>query len=105
MAVDKKERKKEEVLRKYTLKRPHISEKATDLEGEGFYTFKVEKGANKKEIKEEIEREYKVDVLSVRTVTIPSKKRRVGKTEGTKKGYKKAIVKLKKGQNIDLTSA
>jgi len=94
----------EDRARRYALKKPHISEKATDLSGKGFYTFKVEKGSNKKEIKEEVEKKYKVDVTSVKVVNVPSKKRRVGRTEGTKRGYKKAVVKLKKGQVIDLTS-
>ncbi len=93
----------EDNVKKYALKKPHISEKATDLAEKGFYTFKVEKGSNKKEIKKEVEKKYKVEVMGVRVVNIPSKKRRVGRTEGTKKGYKKAIVKVKKGQVIDLT--
>ncbi len=94
----------EDRVERYALKKPHISEKATDLAERGFYTFKVEKGSNKREIKEEVEKKYKVTVTSVRVVNIPSKKRRVGRTEGTKKGYKKAVVKVKKGQVIDLTT-
>lgn len=90
---------------KYILNKPHISEKSTDLAEQGFYTFRVDKAANKREIKEEVEKKYKVKVISVNTVNIPSKKRRVGKTEGTKKGYRKAVVQVKKGQNIDLTLA
>ncbi len=90
---------------KFVLKKPHISEKSTDLSGEGFYTFQVDKSAGKREVKEEVERRYKVTVVSVKTVNIPPKKRRVGRTEGVKKGYKKAVVKLKEGQNIDLTLA
>ncbi len=89
----------------FVLNRPHISEKSTDLASEGFYTFRVDRSAGKREIKEEVERKYKVNVISVRVVNIPPKKRRVGRTEGVKKGYKKAIVKLKKGQSIDLTLA
>ncbi len=92
-----------EATERYVLRRPHISEKATNLAEKGFYVFRVEKIACKKEIKKEIEKRYGVSVLSVRIINIPSKKRRVGRTEGTKKGYKKAIVKVKKGQNIDLT--
>ncbi len=91
-----------DVNAKYVLKRPHISEKATFLAEEGFYIFKVLKEANKIEIRKEIEKRYGVDVESVRTVNIPSKKRRTGRIEGVKKGYKKAIVKVKEGQSIDL---
>ncbi len=90
-------------MRKYILTKPHISEKATLLAEKDFYIFKVGKSANKREIKDEVKKKYKVDVLSVNIVNIPSKKKRVGRTEGTKKGYKKAIVKVKKGQSIDLT--
>ncbi len=92
-----------EAVKRYVLKRPHISEKATDLAEKGFYIFRVEKVASKKEIKKETEKRYGVDVVSVRIINLPSKKRRIGRTEGTRKGYKKAIVKIKKGQTIDLT--
>ncbi len=90
-------------MKKYILTKPHISEKATSLAEKDFYIFKVGKDANKREIKDEVEKKYKVDVLSINIINIPSKKKRVGRTEGTKKGYKKAIVKVKKGQSIDLT--
>ncbi len=92
-----------EMEQDYVLRRPHVSEKATLLSESGFYVFKVEDRANKNKVKDEVEKKYKVNVLSVRMVKIPSKKRRVGRTEGKKKGYKKAIVKVKSGQSIDLT--
>ncbi len=92
-------------VQKYVLKRPHISEKATDLAEKDFYVFKVEKNANKREIKDEVQKKYKVDVIGVSVINIPSKKRRVGKTVGKRSGYKKAVVKIKKGQSIDLTLA
>ena len=94
---------KREMEQDYVLKRPHVSEKATLLSESGFYVFKVEDRANKNKVKDEVEKKYKVNVLSVRMVRIPSKKRKVGRTEGKKKGYKKAIVKVKSGQSIDLT--
>ena len=94
-----------ETIKGYVLRSPHISEKATVLAEKGFYVFKVEKVASKKEIKKEAEKRYGVNIESVRIINIPSKKRRVGRTEGKKKGYKKAIVKVKKGQSIDLTLA
>jgi len=100
---EKKTKEVEELTERYSLKKPHISEKATDLAKDGFYVFKVEKDANKREVKKEVGERYKVDVVGVRMVNVPSKKRRMGKTEGTKKGYKKAIVKIAKGQSIDLT--
>jgi large subunit ribosomal protein L23 len=101
----KEETKKTNFVQKYVLKRPHVSEKATDLAEKGFYVFRVEKGANKTEIKAEVQKKYKVNVVGVSVITIPSKKRRVGKTVGKRSGYKKAVVKIKKGQSIDLTLA
>ncbi len=97
------EKTTKEQEKRYTLKKPHISEKSTFLAENGFYVFKVEKKANKIEIKRDVQDRYNVDVESVKIINIPSKKRRVGRTEGTKRGYKKAVVKVKKGQSIDLT--
>ncbi len=88
---------------RYVLVKAHISEKATDLASDNFYVFRVQNNSNKIEVKREVEKKYKVDVESVRMIRIPSKKKRVGRIEGKKKSYKKAIVKVKKGQNIDLT--
>ncbi|MCK4520613.1 50S ribosomal protein L23 [Candidatus Parcubacteria bacterium] len=84
------------------LEQPHISEKATDLTKENKYIFRVFPKSNKKEIKKAVEGIYGVDVLDVRTVSIPRKKKMRGRILGWKKGYKKAIVKIKKGQKIEL---
>ncbi len=84
------------------LKSPHISEKATDLAEKGKYVFKVFPGANKTEIKKAVENLYGVDVLAVNIIKIPPKKRRLGRISGFKKGYKKAIIKIKKGQKIEI---
>lgn len=83
---------------------PHITEKATDLLEQNKYIFKVYQGANKIEIKRAIESEYGVDVVSVRVINIPRRKRRVGKNIGWKKGYRKAIVGIKNGQKIEIIS-
>ncbi len=93
---------KSSFINKYVLARPHISEKATKLAEDGVYVFRVINNSNKKEIKDEVEKKYKVTVVNVGIVKVPSKKKRVGKIEGRKKGYKKAVVKLRKGQTIDL---
>ncbi len=87
---------------KYVLLKPHISEKATFLAEKGVYVFRVIANSNKKEIKDEVEKRYKVTVVSVGIVRVPSKRKRTGKTEGRKKSYKKAVVRLKEGQAIDL---
>ena len=84
------------------IKEPHISEKAVNLGGENKYVFKIYNNANKLEVKKSIEGIYGVDVLSVRTVKVRAKKRRIGRTEGFKKGYRKAIIKIKEGQKIEI---
>jgi large subunit ribosomal protein L23 len=86
------------------LKSPCITEKSSRLENDNFYVFKVEKNSNKKLIKEAIESQYKVEVEKVMIVNIPPKKKFEGrKIAGFKSGYKKAIVKIKEGQKIELT--
>jgi len=84
------------------LKSPHISEKATNLAQKNQYVFNIWKDANKPEIKKAIEEVYGIDVLSVKIINIPGKKRRLGKISGFKKGYKKAIVRIKEGQKIEV---
>lgn len=84
------------------VKQPHISEKASDLSIKDQYIFKVNAGYNKKEIKDAVEGIYNVDVLAVNIIKIPAKKRRLGRTEGFRKAYKKAIVKIKNGQKIEI---
>ncbi len=68
------------------------------------YTFKVNKKANKKEVEKTIQSLYNVDVSSVQIVNIHAKKRRSGRTSGWKKGYKKAVVRVPKGQKIDFVT-
>ncbi len=82
--------------------RPLITEKGELLEGFGQYLFKVARGANKVEIKEAVEKLYKVKVDRVNVASMPSKSRRVGEHEGKKPGFKKAIVTLKKGDKIEI---
>jgi len=84
------------------VKEPHISEKATALSETNHYSFKVYSNANKIEIKKAVEGIYGVDVLSVNIIKIPKKKRRLGKVQGFKAGYTKAIVKIKEGQKIEI---
>ena len=84
------------------IKKPHISEKASDLSQVDQYIFEVSPNYNKHEIAKSVEGIYGVNVLSVNIVKIPAKKRRLGKTEGFRKAYKKAIVKIKEGQKIEI---
>jgi large subunit ribosomal protein L23 len=84
---------------------PHVTEKATILsEVENAYVFKVDTSANKTEIKKAVESVYGVDVVRVRVVNIPRKRKRVGKQMGWSQGYKKAIVKVKEGQKVEILS-
>jgi|SRR3989344_1348862 len=84
------------------IREPHISEKATGLAKKNNYTFKVAASANKPEIKKAVEGIYGVDVLRVNVIKIPKKKRRIGRTEGFKKGFSKAVVQIKEGQKIEI---
>ncbi len=81
---------------------PHVTEKATFLAEKNEYAFIVSKSANKIEVRRAIEDIYEVDVEGVRIINIPGKKRRIGKVQGFKSGYKKAIIKIKKGQEIEV---
>ncbi len=80
----------------------HVTEKASDLMALDKYTFKVFKNANKDMVKNAIEKLYGVKVKSVNVINVPSKSMRLGRIEGTKGGYKKAIVTLHKGQKIEI---
>ena len=84
------------------IKQPHISEKASYLAEQDQYIFEVSPNFNKNEIKNSVEGIYGVDVLSVNIIRIPAKKRRLGRTEGFRKAYKKAVVKIKEGQKIEI---
>ena len=84
------------------LKTPHVTEKSTDLVGKNQYVFKVWSRANKVGIKKTIEDLYGVNVISVKIIKVPAKRRRLGRISGWRKGYKKAIVKIKEGQKIEV---
>jgi len=84
------------------LRTPQVTEKATELAKQNQYVFKVYARANKTEIKKTIEDLYGVDVLDVKIIRVPAKRRRLGRIRGWRKGYKKAIVKIKEGQKIEI---
>ena len=81
--------------------RPIITEKSTSITESGKYTFEVQQGANKVEVKKAVEEIFKVNVVSVNIVNVRRKARRVGKYEGYRSAYKKAICTLAEGQKID----
>lgn len=91
------------------LKKPLITEKLSAItEKLNRYGFKVDGKANKIEIKKAIEAMYGVNVEAVNTMKVPAKNKsrytKKGMVSGRKSGYKKAIVTLAKGENIDFYS-
>ena len=83
---------------------PNITEKSTSLSELNKVVFKVHKGASKNSIKKSIEKIFKVNVIKVNTINLKGKTKIVRNKKAYKPGYKKAIVTLKKGQNIDLAT-
>jgi len=83
---------------------PHITEKSTNLSKKNKIIFKVPDGAKKKNLKKNIEKIFKVNVTKINII---NKKSKIKLTRGRKikvPGFKKAIITIKKGQNIDLTT-
>ena len=83
---------------------PIVTEKSTNISEQNKIIFKVPSKANKKNLKKSIEKIFKVNVTKVNII---NKKNRIKLTRGKKikiRGYKKAIITLKKGQNIDLST-
>ena len=84
------------------IRRPLMTEKSTiGREEDNLATFAVDPRANKHDIRKAVESLFDVQVLAVRTMVQPRKKRRVGKNIGTRSEWKKAIVKLAEGQSIE----
>ena len=83
---------------------PIITEKSTTLSEQGKIVFKVPKSANKKNLKKNIEKIFKVNVTKINIINKQSRKKITRGRKVNVKGYKKAIITLKKGQSIDLTT-
>lgn len=93
-------------MAKRVLIKPIITEKAEKLSGkQGQYSFVVDRKANKVEVKKAIEAMYGVNVTSVNTMVMPAKVKqrstRTGVVQGRVSAYKKAVVTLSSGENID----
>jgi len=84
------------------LRRPLITEKNTMLQAQGKYAFEVAAEANKHQIKEAVEKAFKVKVMAVNVMTVPGKTKRVGRRMVLTPSHKKAIVTLKSGDKIEL---
>lgn len=84
------------------IKRPLITEKGTkQKEQSNQLAFEVDRRANKILVRNAIENIFKVKVVSVRMMNVKGKERRVGRNVGRKADWKKAIVRLASGENIE----
>lgn len=89
---------------KDVIKAPIITEKSAGIQADGKkVVLKVDKNANKVQIRQAVESAFGVKVKNVNTVNVRPKKKRVGRYEGTTKAYKKAIVTLAEGSELDLS--
>jgi large subunit ribosomal protein L23 len=84
------------------LKKPVVTEKSTSLLQDNKYTFVVDPRANKTEIKQAVEKVFKVKVEKVNTMNVKGKIKRVRRIPGRTPDTKKAIVTLKKGDKIEI---
>jgi len=83
---------------------PILSEKSVTIKDtQNRYTFKVHSDSNKVDIKKAVETLFKVKVEKVRTMNFMGKMHKVGRYEGRRSDWKKAVVTVKAGQKIDLT--
>ena len=83
---------------------PLVTEKSTNLSAQNKITFKVPSKTNKTNLKKNIEKIFKVNVTKINIINKQSRKKIVRGKKVKVRGYKKAIITLKKGQNIDLTT-
>lgn len=87
----------------FVIKRPIITEKSSIARDEGNkHAFEVNRRANKIEIAKAVEKLFKVKVLNVCTMNMHGKKRRMGRIEGRRSDWKKAVVTLAPGNSIEV---
>ncbi|GJL79045.1 MAG: 50S ribosomal protein L23 [Nitrospinaceae bacterium] len=85
------------------IQKPLVTEKSTQLQEDGnWVAFRVNPGANKIQIKKAIEKIFNVSVLQVNTVNVRGKSRRFGRNIGVSKNWKKAMLRLKDGDKIEM---
>ena len=87
-----------------TIISPNVTEKSTSLSEFNKVVFKVHDGASKNTIKKSVEKLFKVKVIKINTINMRRKSKLIRGKKSYKPGYKKAIVTLKKGQTIDLST-
>ena len=84
------------------IRQPIVSERTMALMEENKYTFVVDLGATKPQIREAVEQIFDVKVEKVNTMRVTGKVRRMGRNEGKRPDWKKAIVTVKEGDRIEL---
>ena len=87
-----------------TIISPVVTEKSTNLSEQNKIVFKVSNKLNKIILKKNIEKIFKVNIIKVNIINKQTRKKIVRGKKVKIQGYKKAIITLKKGQNIDLTT-
>lgn len=84
------------------LRRPLITEKNTIMQAQGQYAFEVAGAATKPQIKQAVQKAFKVEVTAVNVMTVAGKKRRLGARQLPAHSWKKALVTLRPGDKIEL---
>jgi large subunit ribosomal protein L23 len=84
------------------LRRPLVTEKGTTLQTQGKYIFEVADDANKVQIKQAVEKSFKVTVMAVNIMTVRGREKRVGRKQIVGSPWKKAVVTLKTGDKIQI---
>lgn len=84
------------------LRRPLVTEKNAALQAIGKYAFDVDEVATKPQVKQAVEKAFKVSVTAVNVMKVPGKTRRIGRRKVKTQSWKKAIVTLKPGDTIEL---
>ena len=84
------------------LRRPIITEKSTNLQEQGRYSFEVAPKASKLQIKRAVEEAFSVKVLGVNTMNLKGKRKRFGPRETKRRAWKKAVVTLAPGNSITI---
>lgn len=86
---------------RFLIKRPVITEKTTKMMEENKYCFLVDPKANKTQIRQAVEEIFKVKVKAVNTLNMLGKLKRMGRYEGRRPSWKRAIVTLETGSRIE----
>ena len=81
---------------------PVVSEKSYSQIADRKYTFKVHKDAHRTQVRQAVEQLFGVQVEAVNIVKVQPKPKRRGVTKGTRPGWKKAVVRVREGQTIEI---